>query len=241
MLGMSISNSKTLPAQTLLIDADDTLWENNIYFERAIASFISLLDHKTHSAEEIRTILNQCEHETIRLTGYGLASFEKSLLRCYERVHGTPASPSQTRQIRGFARSIAEQEIELLPGVAETLPHLAERYTIILTTKGNPVEQMNKLERSGVKEHFTSVEVPQEKHVEAYRGIVSKYALDPQQTWMIGNSPRSDINPALAAGLNAVFIYHANTWVLEHDELQPAQPPQQLLEIAGFAELRSWF
>jgi len=26
-------------AQTLLIDADDTLWENNIYFERAIREF----------------------------------------------------------------------------------------------------------------------------------------------------------------------------------------------------------
>jgi putative hydrolase of the HAD superfamily len=228
-------------AQTLLIDADDTLWENNIYFERAIASFISLLDHKTHSVEEVRTVLNQCEHETIRLTGYGLASFEKSLLRCYEKVHGTPPNDSQAQQIVGFARSIAEEEIELLPGVAETLPGLAERYTIILTTKGNTEEQLHKLERSGIKEHFTAVEVPPEKHVDAYRHIVSKYALDPQQTWMIGNSPRSDINPALAAGLHAVFIHHPNTWVLEHDEIQQPVPPQLLLEVDSFAGLRGHF
>jgi putative hydrolase of the HAD superfamily len=230
-----------LPAQTLLIDADDTLWENNIYFERVIASFISLLDHKTHSPAEIRAILNQCEHETIRLTGYGLASFEKSLLRCYERVSGAPASEPQAMQIRGFARSIAEQEIELLPGVAETLPGLAARHTIILTTKGDPAEQLHKLERSGIKEHFTAVEVPAEKHVQAYLHIVSKYELDLRRTWMIGNSPRSDINPAIAAGLHAVYIHHPNTWVLEHDELQQPQPPQQLLEVDGFAALRAHF
>jgi len=229
------------PAQTLLVDADDTLWENNIYFERAIASFISLLEHKSHSAEEIRQVLNECEHETIRLTGYGLASFEKSLLRCFERVHGSPASEAQTLQIRGFARSIAEQEIELLPGVAETLPHLAERHTIILTTKGNPAEQMHKLERSGIREHFTAVEVPAEKHVDAYLAIVKKYELDPRQTWMIGNSPRSDINPAIAAGLHAVFIHHPNTWVLEHDEIQLPPPPQQLLQVDGFGALRAHF
>jgi putative hydrolase of the HAD superfamily len=229
------------PAQTLLIDADDTLWENNIYFERVIASFISLLDHKTHSAEEIRAILNQCEHETIRLTGYGLASFEKSLLRCFERVRGVPASKSQTLQIRGFARSIAEEEIELLPGVAETLPGLAARHTIILTTKGDPTEQMHKLERSGIKEHFTAVEVPAEKHVAAYLQIVGKYGLDPRQTWMIGNSPRSDINPAIAAGLHAVYIHHPNTWVLEHDELTQPLPPQQLLEVSDFSALRAHF
>jgi putative hydrolase of the HAD superfamily len=228
-------------AQTLLIDADDTLWENNIYFERAIASFISLLDHRSHSVEEIRAVLNQCEHETIRLSGYGLGSFEKSLLRCYEKVHGAPPDETQTHQIRGFARSIAEQEIELLPGVAETLPGLAERYTIILTTKGNPEEQLHKVERSGIKEHFTAVEVPTEKHADAYRHIVSKYALDPLLTWMIGNSPRSDINPALAAGLHAVFIHHPNTWVLEHDEIQPPTPPQLLLTVDSFHGLRDHF
>lgn len=223
--------------QTLLMDADDTLWENNIYFERAIASFISLLDHHEHSPEQIRDVLNACEHETISKSGYGLASFEKSLLRCFERVSGNPASDGHARQIRSFARSIADQEIELLPGVIDTLPALAARHTVILTTKGNAEEQLHKLERSGIKEHFTAVEVPREKHREAYMDIVARYHLNPAQTWMIGNSPRSDINPAIAAGIHAVFIHHANTWVLEHDELARPQPPQQLLELACFAEL----
>lgn len=227
--------------QTLLMDADDTLWENNIYFERAIASFISLLDHKTHTPKEIRAVLNQCEHETISMSGYGTASFEKSLLRCYEKVTGQVANKAQGEQICGFARSVSEQEIELLPGVGETLPDLVTRHTIILLTKGNAEEQLHKLERSGIKEHFSAVEVPREKHVEAYLAVVAKYTLDPGQTWMIGNSPRSDINPALSAGLHAVYVHHPHTWVLEHDEIQPPRPPQRLIEIESFADLGELF
>ena len=79
------------------MDADDTLWENNIYFERAIASFISLLDHHEHSGEQIRSILNACEHETISRSGYGVASFEISLLRCFEKVSGNVASTCTSR------------------------------------------------------------------------------------------------------------------------------------------------
>ncbi len=223
------------------MDADDTLWENNIYFERAIASFISLLDHKTHTPKEIRVVLNQCEHETIAKSGYGTASFEKSLLRCYEKVTGQVANKAQTDQISGFARSVSEQDIELLPGVGKTLPELATRHTIILLTKGNADEQLHKLERSGIKEHFTAVEVPREKQVDAYLSVVAKYTLDPGQTWMIGNSPRSDINPALGAGLHAVYVHHPHTWVLEHDELDQPQAPQRLIEIESFADLAHLF
>ena len=247
VLCTGMTDATALPAnsngepQTLLMDADDTLWENNIYFERAIASFISLLDHKEHSPAHIREILNACEHETISKTGYGLASFESSLLRCFEKVSGNPASEVHARQIKGFARSIADQEIELLPGVIETLPMLAMRHTVILTTKGNAEEQLHKLEHSGIKEHFTAVEVPAEKHCAAYVDIVERYKLDPTRTWMIGNSPRSDINPAMAAGLHAVFIEHANTWVLEHEELAQPRAPQKLLRVSSFAELARYF
>jgi putative hydrolase of the HAD superfamily len=223
------------------MDADDTLWENNIYFERAIASFISLLDHKLHSPEEVRQVLNACEHETIARHGYGTGSFEKSLLRCFEKLSQEPMSDEHERQIRGFARSIVEHEIELMDGVAETLPGLADRHTVILVTKGNADEQRYKLDRSGIHEHFSAVEIPPEKNPDAYRELVTRYGLDPQNTWMIGNSPRSDINPALAAGLHAVFIEHPNTWVLEHEEIDQPAAAQQLLKIDSFRKLALYF
>ena len=104
--------------QTLLIDADDTLWENNIYFERAIAAFISYLNHHEYSPEEVRSALNAVERETILAHGYGLTSFTRSLVACYERLSPGPITEHNILRVRSFARHISEQEIELLPGVA---------------------------------------------------------------------------------------------------------------------------
>ncbi len=227
--------------QTLLIDADDTLWENNIYFERAIAAYISYLDHQSHSPEQVRLALNQAERETILSHGYGLTSFTQSLLTCFERLSSAPVAAHHESQIRAFAQSIAEQEIELLPGVAELLPQLASRHNLILMTKGSQAEQADKLARSGLAPYFTAVEIVAEKNPESYREVTHRNACDAQTTWMIGNSPKSDINPALAAGLHAVFIFHKDTWVLEHAELASPPPGQQLIEIDSFTKLAALF
>ena len=227
--------------QTLLIDADDTLWENNIYFERAIAAFISYLDHKKYTREEVREKLNEVERENVREHGYGLGSFRRALVTCFERLTTEPMTPERHERIMSFAQSIADQEIELLEGVAASLPVLASRHRLILMTKGNRMEQADKLARSGLAEHFAAVEVPREKDSEAYRAVCRKHELAPHTTWMIGNSPRSDINPALACGLHAVFIHHPHTWVLEHEVLDAAPTGQRLLEVGTFAELVEWF
>jgi putative hydrolase of the HAD superfamily len=229
------------PGQTLLIDADDTLWENNIYFERAIAAFISYIDHKEYSRQQVREKLNEVERENVRLHGYGLVSFRRALVTCFERLSAEPVTPEKHERILSFAQSIADQEIELLAGVAETLPALAARHRLILMTKGNEAEQADKLARSGLAPHFTGVEIPREKDPAAYRRVCEKYELAPHTTWMIGNSPRSDINPALASGLHAVYIHHPSTWVLEHEHIDAAPDGQQLLELPTFASLMEYF
>jgi putative hydrolase of the HAD superfamily len=227
------------PGQTLLIDADDTLWENNIYFERAIAAFISYLDHHTYSPAELRQALNAAERETILAHGYGLTSFTRSLLTCFERLSPGVVSEEKAERILGFARAIAEQEIELLPEVAETLSELATRHHLILMTKGNHAEQADKLSRSGLAAHFSAVEIVAEKDPATYRAVIARHELVPHTSWMIGNSPKSDINPALAAGLHAIYLFHKDTWVLEHAEVSSAPPGQQLIELDSFAKLRT--
>lgn len=227
--------------QTLLIDADDTLWENNIYFERAIAAFISFLDHHEHTPAQVRQTLNEVERETIFTHGYGLSSFTRSLVDCFERLSPSPVNEEKRERIRGFARTIAEQEIELLPGVAETLAELSRRHRLILMTKGNHAEQADKLARSGLASYFSAVEIVAEKDPAAYRGVVLRQSIQAQSAWMIGNSPKSDINPALAAGLHAVFLFHKDTWVLEHAELDAAPEGQHLIELDAFAKLRDIF
>jgi len=229
------------PGQTLLIDADDTLWENNIYFERAIAAFISYLDHHEYSPAEVRRALNAVERETILAHGYGLTSFTRSLVTCFERLSPAPVSEEKVQRILSFARSIEEQEIELLPGVAETLAELAGRHRLILMTKGNRAEQADKLARSGLAGHFSAVEIVQEKDSATYCAVIARHELAPHTSWMIGNSPKSDINPALVAGLHAVFLFHKDTWILEHAAVDPAPPGQQLFELDSFVKLRDFF
>ncbi|MGA8530684.1 MAG: HAD family hydrolase [Acidobacteriaceae bacterium] len=229
------------PGQTLLIDADDTLWENNIYFERAIAAFISYVDHREYSRDQVREKLNEVERENVRLHGYGLVSFRRALVTCFERLSSEPVTPEKHERILSFAQSIADQEIELLAGVAETLPALAARHRLILMTKGNEAEQADKLTRSGLAQHFTAVEIPREKDPAAYRRVCEKYELAPHTTWMIGNSPKSDINPALASGLHAVYIHHPSTWVLEHEHMDEAPAGRHLLELPSFAALLHHF
>jgi putative hydrolase of the HAD superfamily len=226
---------------TLLFDADDTLWENNIYFEQAISAFISYLDHRVHTPEQVRESLNHCERATIAEYGYGLQSFRKSLVNCFEQMTDAPITPEKHERIVAFTNSIADAPIELLPGVRETLAELAKRHRCILVTKGDEGEQLEKLERSGLRDLFAGVEVLPEKQAKAYRELAIQHGCEAAKTWMIGNSPRSDINPALAAGLHAVFIPHDFTWVLEHEVVD--QPPvgQTLLELGSFAELLKHF
>jgi putative hydrolase of the HAD superfamily len=230
-----------LPSQTLLIDADDTLWENNVYFERAIARFISFLNHHEFSPEQVREVLNDVERECIVTHGYGLHSFAHALVKTFERLSVQPVTPELHGQITSFAHSISDHTIEFLPDVPQTLQHLSTRHRLILVTKGAVAEQSGKIQRSGLKKHFVATEIVAEKNAATYHALIEKHDLASQTTWMVGNSPKSDVNPALAAGLNAVFIPHGDTWILEHEEVNAAPPQQRLLIIGRFAELREHF
>ncbi len=223
--------------QTLLLDADDTLWENNIYFERAIAAFIAFLEGVERAPAEIREHLNVIERRTVAERGYGTGSFRVSLLRCFEEFSRQPPTEHQHRQIMSFVDRIVEAEIQLLPGVREAVAELGSRHRLILVTKGDDLEQREKLKRSGLAPHFAAVEVLTEKNPFAYSELVGRLGCVLGATWMVGNSPKSDVNPALEAGLNAVFVPHPETWVLEHEQVMPCPEGQNLLEVSSLKEL----
>jgi len=229
--------------QTLLIDADDTLWENNIYFERAIADFITFLNHREFTPEQVRERLNEVERESIKTHGYGIRSFANALCKTFECLSVEELTTELRDKIHAFAFRIAENPVEIITGVPETLKHLtARKHHLILMTKGHPAEQISKVERSGLQEYFAAVEVVAEKNAGAYHAVAEKYGLDQEVTWMVGNSPRSDVNPALEAGLHAVFVPHDMTWVLEHEEIgAPSRAGQRLLTLERFTELQRHF
>jgi putative hydrolase of the HAD superfamily len=133
-----------------------------------------------------------------------------------------------------------EQPIELIEGVEETLTELTQRHRLALFTKGHPDEQRMKVDRSGLGQLFSHTAIVKEKDSPAYLNLIGEQGFDPASSWMIGNSPRSDINPALEAGLGAVLVPHARTWVLEHQDLRtPAGG--RFLQVERFADLRRHF
>ena len=220
----------------LLIDADDTLWENNIYFEQAIHGFITFLNHSQLTPEEVRAVLDEVE----RLMGYGSVNFTRSLVETYRRLAEKDLQEEDLQQVRRFGEQIRSHPLQLLDGVKETLDYLSPRHDLILLTKGDLEEQKLKVERSAIEQYFREVVIVQEKDVATYHRVAEEMQVDAQYAWMIGNSPRSDINPALAAGLNAVYIPHPHTWRLEHEEVKNSGEGR-LLTLSAFAELRAYF
>ncbi|HZD37334.1 MAG TPA: HAD family hydrolase [Actinomycetes bacterium] len=204
----------------LIFDADDTLWENNVLFERAIEAFIDHLDHPTMSRLEVRAVLDEIERANCRVHGYGVRTFHRSLGDCLRRLRAElPPNGEDAELLERLCRPMREGAVELLPGAVETLAALRSRHRLELLTKGHPEDQHRKLTASGLGGLFEHVTVVDEKDPEVYRSLVAERGFDPDSTWMIGNSPMSDIWPALAAGLGAVLVPHPHTWVLEKREL----------------------
>jgi len=221
--------------RTLLIDADDTLWENNIYFERVTREFVAALQQRGVAPHRAHETLWKTEMRNVKITGYGSNAFCQSLHEV-TRALGVTDLESQIRQWEDF---IFHHPIELMPGVCETVPLLHARNRLILLSKGRDDEQLGKLGRSGLESYFHATEIVFEKTVQTYQSLITNHRLRPANTWMIGNSPRSDINPAKAAGLGTVFIPYHTTWQHEVEEINPDGGETIVLE--SFAELAEHF
>jgi putative hydrolase of the HAD superfamily len=225
--------------QYLIVDADDTLWENNIYFERAFDEFVEYLDHSTLSPAEVRDVLDEIELANAKIHGYGSLNFGRNLRQCYQHLTERDVSEDDLGTVMSFAERILDCPMEVIAGVPETLEYLASRHDLTLFTKGHPEEQKLKIDRSGLGIYFGHTAIVREKDVAAYTTLVAERGIDPGQAWMAGNSAKSDINPALEAGLNAVFIPHAHTWKLERQDIRPGRG--RLLVLDRFTDLKEHF
>ncbi|MFJ4189794.1 HAD family hydrolase [Kitasatospora sp. NPDC089509] len=225
--------------QTLVFDADDTLWENNVLFERVIDGFLDWVAAPA-GRDGARALLDRIEAANAAALGYGSAVFRQSLADCLRQLNDdrTPTAAELDRIDALLTPLTWRGEVELIPGVADTLGALAARHRLLLLTKGDLDEQQAKVDASTIAHHFRSVHIVAEKSVDTYQQLTAELGLDPDRTWMIGNSPKSDIAPARLAGLRTVFIPHEHTWVLEHQELGP---DEATLQLAAFPELLRHF
>jgi len=225
--------------QVLVFDADDTLWENNHLFERVIDDYLHWLAHPTMSATEIRAALLDIEAANAATHGYGSQVFLRSLRECFRHLNQRPATDDEHAAIDALARPLLEHRVEPGPGVVETLTELGGRHQLLMLTKGEPEEQQAKIDASALAPHFAHIHIVAEKDVGTYRALLETHSLDPAATWMIGNSPKSDIVPARAVGMRAVYIPNANTWALEHTELDAED--DGILQLRTFTELLEHF
>lgn len=225
----------------LILDADDTLWENNIFYEEATDAFVERVAAEGFDPHRVRQTLEQTEQERVPLYGYAPQEFIRSMQATYHRLcqeDGRPPRPEVEAEIEVIGRRVVEYPIILLDGVGETVAHLSRRCRLFLLTKGDPQVQRSKVERSGLAQYFEAIYVVPEKGSAVLRDLLARHNLDPRRTWMVGNSPRSDVNPALEAGIGAIHIPYHRPWSFE--EVAVADP-ERVVTLRRFADLLHHF
>jgi len=200
---------------TIAFDADDTLWHNERFFQESQQGFTKLLEEFA-DPERIEAELLDAERRNIGFYGFGIKGFTLSMLETATTLCGDRLPPAIVREILSLGKTMLEHPVELLPGVVETLQALADRFTLLVVTKGDLFDQERKLVQSGLADHFDHVEIVSDKTPEVYRRVFDRHGHGPSRGMMIGNSLKSDVLPALEAGCWAVHVPHDLTWALEH-------------------------
>jgi putative hydrolase of the HAD superfamily len=233
------TRSRAIERLTLLFDADDTLWDNNVHFERAIEAWLDLVDGFDWTRDAARAELDRIEEANFTTGGVGTSAFGVHLRLAAQAIVPADALPGALDRIEAVAAAMPRGAVTVFPDVVATLDALGARHTLGLVTRGDPAEQWAKIDASGLRDRFEHIAVVEHKVPETYRELVARWGLDPAATVMIGNSPRSDIVPARAAGLRAVLVSHASTWSLELAEVDPGD--EGVAHVDRFAELLELF
>ncbi len=226
-----------MPITTVGLDADDTLWHNETIFRLTHARFVDLLDDHG-DLETIETRLAEVERRNLRLYGYGVKGFTLSMIETAMELCDGGAPPEVVREILAAGREMLAHPVETLPGVDETLAQLAERYRLVLITKGDLLDQERKLAASGLGDLFAAVEIVSEKDRGTYERIFARHGTGAAEAAMAGNSMKSDVLPAIEAGAFAAHIPYHVTWAHELAEAPEGHPRYASLSRIG--ELPDW-
>lgn len=221
--------------KVIAFDADDTLWVNEPYFQEIEKQYTQLL--KSYgTSEEISAALFKTEMKNLKSLGYGAKAFTISMMETALEVSNQKIAADDIRQIVDLGKSLLEIPIELLPKVKETLEILKEkgRYKLVVATKGDLLDQENKLERSGLSPYFDHIEVMSDKTEKEYLRLLNILQIKPSEFLMIGNSLKSDIQPVLALGGYGVHIPFEVMW--QH-EVVDTFTHKNLKQVKGFDEL----
>ncbi|WP_047508202.1 MULTISPECIES: HAD family hydrolase [unclassified Rhizobium] len=220
---------------TIGFDADDTLWQNEQFYRLTETHFTELLSDYAEGTVVSERLL-AAEKRNLQHYGFGIKGFTLSMIETAIEITEGNVPASVIAQILDTGRDLLSHPVETLPEVRETLAALSDHYLLVLITKGDLFDQERKLAQSGLGDFFHAVEIVSDKTAVTYRRIFSKIGGGPERAMMVGNSLKSDIVPAIAAGSYGVFVPHELTWVLEHVE-EPTEAPR-FRKIERLGELR---
>ncbi len=200
---------------TIAFDADDTLWHNEEVFRLTQERFTALLADFTDSDHLAQRLLS-AERRNLGHYGYGVKGFVLSMIETAIEVTDGAVPASVINEIILEGRSMLDHPIQLLPHAQSVVTQLSQRFQVLLITKGDLMDQERKLAQSGLGDLFDGVEIVSEKTPEVYGAIFLRHGTTPDRSMMVGNSLKSDVNPAIAAGAWGVHVPHDLTWELEH-------------------------
>ena len=221
--------------KVIAFDADDTLWDCQSWFDDVERKCCELLKPWA-TAREVSEGLLATERKNLSLTGYGTKAFTLSLIENAVRVSHEQLTGDIVMQLIDLGKELLNFPTTPLPEVQETLQQLADmrRYRLVVFTKGELMDQENKLRRSGLEGFFSHMETVSNKTEKEYRQLCENLNVAPEETVMVGNSFRSDIAPALEAGASAIHIPYHVVWELEKSE---EYDHEKLRRITHFSEI----
>lgn len=207
----------------IAFDADDTLWINEYHYRKAEEKFGRLME-KFVSPDVANQMLLKTEKDNLPLLGYGSKPFIISLIETGIEISKGTLSNDEILELIKIGKETIGRKIELMPEVVEVLSGLSGKYPIILATKGDLKEQESKIERSGLEQYFSHIEIMSEKNSENYLKIIRMHNIEPENFLMVGNSFKSDILPVLEIGGNAMYIPSDITWA--HEVVEEIEHPK---------------
>jgi putative hydrolase of the HAD superfamily len=220
--GQTAADRRVAPARTIIFDGDDTLWDTQTIFKAVLGEFYTrLADQGFDRAEGLdrftrinQALLDQIKLSTDRL-GRAMSATYQAL--CGEQ-HRTP-DPAFSRSLVDLAQQVYARMPEPLPGLETVLAGLAERYELVFYSAGDDTTQRSRLRGLGLEPLFRDrVHVVQQKDDATLRDVLKRRELDPATTWIVGNSPRFELNPGLRLGLSAIWMY-TNFWKFDLEDI----------------------
>lgn len=214
---------------TIGFDADDTLWHNERHFRLTQARFAAALaDHA--APDHLAARLLAAERRNLGRYGFGVKGFVLSMIETAIEVTEARVPVTVIADLIAAGHEMLAHPIELLPHAGRTVAALAGQVRLVLITKGDLLDQERKLAQSGLGDHFDAVEIVSDKTAATYGRIFAG-----QPAMMVGNSLRSDVIPALAAGAWGVHVPQDLTW--DHEQAEAPQDHPRFRALPDLAAL----